>query len=140
MNQKGFTLIEIMVSIAIISILSAIAIPSYQSYIQKAAIIDVLHSLSPFKTAVELCSFEVSKFTGCDNGKEAIPKAITSRYLDKLTVTNGVMTLIGKKTLVELKIKITPTQELDTGLTKWAVVCESANNALKQRCIELIKL
>ncbi|MEX6185515.1 prepilin-type N-terminal cleavage/methylation domain-containing protein [Providencia hangzhouensis] len=37
MNQQGFSLIEIMVVIAIISILSAIAIPGYQSYMQKSS-------------------------------------------------------------------------------------------------------
>lgn len=42
MNQQGFSLIEIMVVIAIISILSAIAIPGYQGYMQKAAMTDVL--------------------------------------------------------------------------------------------------
>ncbi|MGQ7951987.1 prepilin-type N-terminal cleavage/methylation domain-containing protein, partial [Providencia huashanensis] len=58
MNQQGFSLIEIMVVIAIISILSAIAIPGYQGYMQKAAMTDVLQMVLPYKSSIELCSFE----------------------------------------------------------------------------------
>ncbi|EBS5740202.1 prepilin-type N-terminal cleavage/methylation domain-containing protein, partial [Salmonella enterica subsp. enterica serovar Eastbourne] len=41
MNQRGFTLIEVMVVVAIVAVLSAIAVPGYQNYIRKAALIDV---------------------------------------------------------------------------------------------------
>ncbi|HEM7167425.1 TPA: prepilin-type N-terminal cleavage/methylation domain-containing protein, partial [Providencia stuartii] len=64
MNQQGFSLIEIMVVIAIISILSAIAIPGYQGYMQKAAITDVLQTVLPYKNNIEICAFNKGSLTG----------------------------------------------------------------------------
>lgn len=53
--QKGFTLIELMIVVAIIGILAAIAIPQYQNYIAKSQVSRVMGELSGLKTAVETC-------------------------------------------------------------------------------------
>lgn len=54
-TQKGFTLIELMIVVAIIGILAAVAVPAYQNYTIKARYTEVVNATAPFKTAVELC-------------------------------------------------------------------------------------
>lgn len=67
--QKGFTLIELMIVIAIIGILAAIAIPQYQNYIAKSQVSRVMGETSSLKTAVETCVLEGKVAAGaCDLG------------------------------------------------------------------------
>lgn len=52
--QKGFTLIELMIVVAIIGILAAVALPAYQNYSNRAAFSELILAITPRKTAVEL--------------------------------------------------------------------------------------
>ena len=53
--QKGFTLIELMIVVAIIAILAAIAIPQYQTYVAKSQVSRVMSETGAMRTAVETC-------------------------------------------------------------------------------------
>lgn len=67
--QKGFTLIELMIVVAIIGILAAIAIPQYQNYIAKSQVSRVMSETGALKTAVEDCILNgKTAATSCELG------------------------------------------------------------------------
>ncbi|MBD1568639.1 MULTISPECIES: pilin [Aliivibrio] len=61
-GQKGFTLIELMIVVAVIGVLSAIAMPQYQKYVAKAEVASALATLTGVKTNVEAYAVENGTF------------------------------------------------------------------------------
>ena len=66
--QKGFTLIELMIVVAIIGILAAIAIPQYQNYIAKSQVSRVVSETGAVKTAIETCLLDGKTSAQCNIG------------------------------------------------------------------------
>jgi type IV pilus assembly protein PilA len=119
--QQGFTLIELMIVVAIIGILAAVAIPAYQDYTVKARIGNALTAVDSLKTAVGLCAQEAGGVLDtCDTDQPGIPDFTPTKEVTAAAVTNGAIeaTLAtGIGTGVDsLKITFTPTVGT-TGIT-----------------------
>ncbi|MGV2704419.1 pilin [Aeromonas salmonicida] len=93
-KQSGFTLIELMIVVAIVAILAAIALPAYQNYTKKAKFTEVIAATGAAKTAVEICFSNLSTVTGCTAGNNGIPAnpSGATGLLQSLTTSDGVIT------------------------------------------------
>ena len=99
--QAGFTLIELMIVVAIIGILAAIAIPQYADYTQRTKLAGAVAGLATYKTTVALCIQDFGVVKGCNAGAAGtgIPNAIAAsagniiNYIDVVGVTNGTISM-----------------------------------------------
>ena len=96
-KQVGFTLLALLMVIAVIGILATIAVPRLQNYSQKAKFTEVINATGPYKLAVEKCIVETGGVDKCDADSNGIPAGIASGAgkVASLTVDNGKITATG---------------------------------------------
>lgn len=93
MKAQGFSLIELMIVVAIIGILSVIAIPSYQNYTERARFSEVIAATAPFKTAVSLALQQGASINELTNNAHGIPaEPAATKNLASIKVENGIVT------------------------------------------------
>ncbi|EMT3373703.1 pilin, partial [Neisseria gonorrhoeae] len=124
--QKGFTLIELMIVIAIVGILAAVALPAYQDYTARAQVSEAILLAEGQKSAVTeyyLNHGEWPENNG-DAGVASSPTDIKGKYVQKVEVNNGVVTATMASSNVNKEIK-------DKKLSLWA---RRENGSVKWFC------
>ncbi len=137
--QQGFTLIELMIVIAIIGILAAVAIPAYQDYTARAQVSEGMSLADGLKSPLMDAYTNTGTFPASGVGGIPSSSSVTGKYVGSVAVTTGtgVITVTMKSTsgsvagpIAGKNFTITPTGMSQGGTTKW--LC-SNNNSMAQK-------
>ncbi|MEY3760737.1 MAG: hypothetical protein RIR39_2228 [Pseudomonadota bacterium] len=142
--QQGFTLIELMIVVAIIGILAAVAIPAYQDYIARAQMSEAMILADGLKTAVSEAYSQSATCPSNGNSGIAAATAISGNYVLSVTAGGGtgpctiMATMKGTDVaagIVSASLTLTMGASLPAGSVTWACTSTAKQKYLPKACV-----
>ncbi len=138
--QKGFTLIELMIVVAIIGILASIALPAYQDYIARGQATEGLTLMSGQKPTITEIYADTGTFVGASDGTDGLPAAgaVTGTYVGAVVITDGVSVATFNAAGVSAKLAgqtltLTPNASA-AGVITWACTTGAPTSVVPKSC------